>query len=231
MISRLPSVLLLAMLSTPAIPGQASDAYVRPLIGTANAGQTYPSTGVPFAMTNWTPQTCTGEVKCFAPYYFADKRIQGFRGSHFLSASCVPDYGSMTVAAIVGELKTSAVARSSSFDRSAEHATPAVYSVCLPERGIRAKEARAALTTAHGSITEWKKGASPSTSGIATGIPSAPSWQWPGQASKKFSRRRDTRQSRCRRDIVTSRQLIGCRLRSALHRVRKSSFWAETFPG
>jgi putative alpha-1,2-mannosidase len=31
--------------------------HVHPLVGTANEGQTYPATGVPFAMTHWTPQT------------------------------------------------------------------------------------------------------------------------------------------------------------------------------
>jgi len=66
---------------------------VHPLVGTQNEGQTYPAVGAPFAMTHWTPQTRAGETKCIAPYYFTDEKIQGFRGSHFLSGSCVPDYG------------------------------------------------------------------------------------------------------------------------------------------
>jgi putative alpha-1,2-mannosidase len=83
--------------------------HVHPLVGTANEGQTYPATGVPFAMTHWTPQTRAGEIKCVAPYYFADTAIQGFRGSHFLSGSCVPDYGSVTIMPSMAALKTSAV--------------------------------------------------------------------------------------------------------------------------
>jgi len=57
------------------------------MIGTAADGQTFPAAGVPFAMTQWTPQTRAGEGKCVAPYYAADTHIQGFRGSHYLSGS------------------------------------------------------------------------------------------------------------------------------------------------
>ena len=77
---------------------------VNPLIGTAAQGQTFPSTGVPFGMTQWTPQTRDGEQKCIAPYYFADNRIQGFRGSHFMSGSCTQDYGSVTLMPTMGPL-------------------------------------------------------------------------------------------------------------------------------
>jgi len=110
--------------------------HVHPLVGTANEGQTYPATGVPFAMTHWTPQTRAGEIKCVAPYYFADTTIQGFRGSHFLSGSCVPDYGSVTIMPSMAALKTSAVDRASRFDRSSEHATPYSYKVDLTDAGV-----------------------------------------------------------------------------------------------
>jgi predicted alpha-1,2-mannosidase len=110
--------------------------HVHPLVGTANEGQTYPATGVPFAMTHWTPQTRAGEIKCVAPYYFADTAIQGFRGSHFLSGSCVPDYGSVTIMPSMAALKTSAVDRASRFDRSSEHATPYSYKVDLTDAGV-----------------------------------------------------------------------------------------------
>jgi len=85
---------------------------VHPLVGTQNEGN-LPSSRRPFAMTHWTPQTRAGETKCIAPYYFTDEKIQGFRGSHFLSGSCVPDYGSMTIMPGVGKLKTGAVSRAS----------------------------------------------------------------------------------------------------------------------
>jgi predicted alpha-1,2-mannosidase len=90
-------------------------------------------------MTSWTPQTRAGEIKCVAPYYYVDTRIQGFRGSHFLSGSCVPDYGSFTLMPLLGTLKTLPAERSSAFDRSTEHATPYAYAVNLKDYGITAE--------------------------------------------------------------------------------------------
>jgi predicted alpha-1,2-mannosidase len=121
-----------------AATAQQPAGLVDPLIGTAGDGQTYPATGVPFGMTQWTPQTRAGEVKCVAPYYAKDTRIQGFRGSHFLSGSCVQDYGSMTVMALTGELKTAADARASAFSRDTERAQPNRYQVTLADYGIGA---------------------------------------------------------------------------------------------
>lgn len=112
---------------------------VHPLVGTQSEGQTYPAAGVPFAMTHWTPQTRAGELKCIAPYYYTDAKIQGFRGTHFLSGGCLPDYGSMTVMPGSGTLKTDAVERASTFAREAEHATPYEYSVALDGPAVQAE--------------------------------------------------------------------------------------------
>jgi predicted alpha-1,2-mannosidase len=108
-------------------------------IGTANEGQTFPATGLPFAMTQWTPQTRDGETKCIAPYYFADSRIQGFRGSHFPSGSCTQDYGSVTLMPLSGPLKLGAAERSSSFSHDSETMTPYRYAVTLSDYGIDAE--------------------------------------------------------------------------------------------
>jgi predicted alpha-1,2-mannosidase len=110
--------------------------WVNEYIGTANEGQTYPSTAPPFAMTQWTPQTREGNVKCIAPYYFADERIQGFRGSHFLSGSCTKDYGSITLMAESGALKLDATERGSRFNRAEETAKPYRYAVTLSDYGV-----------------------------------------------------------------------------------------------
>jgi len=132
--------LILFAAIAPLLKAQAMPAdWVHPTVGTSKEGQTYPATGVPFAMTHWTPQTRAGEIKCIAPYYFTDEKIQGFRGSHFISGSCVPDYGSFTLMAGVGTMKTSATARASSFDRATEHASPYAYAVDLKDAGVRAE--------------------------------------------------------------------------------------------
>jgi len=141
-------ICLTALLFVASVAGSAQEVgsteagtidQVDVMIGTAAEGQTFPATGVPFAMTQWTPQTRAGEAKCIAPYYAADAKIQGFRGSHFLSGSCAQDYGSFTVMPLPSDAKLGAVERASSFARASEHATPSLYQVDLAESGIHAE--------------------------------------------------------------------------------------------
>jgi predicted alpha-1,2-mannosidase len=107
--------------------------------GVNNSGQTFPAVGVPFAMTYWTPQTQHGEAKCLSPYYYNDLKMQGFRGSHWISGSCTQDYGSFTLMPIVGDLKLTPTNRASSFNHKSEIATPSYYRVDLSDYGIRAE--------------------------------------------------------------------------------------------
>jgi predicted alpha-1,2-mannosidase len=116
-------------------PGSAVD----PMIGTAGDGQTFPAVGMPFGMTHWTPQTEATEDKCVSPYYQKATKIQGFRGSHWWSGSCSHDFGSVTIMAETGSLKTGAAARASSFRRELEFASPWAYSVFLDEYRINAE--------------------------------------------------------------------------------------------
>ncbi|MDE1176766.1 MAG: GH92 family glycosyl hydrolase [Edaphobacter sp.] len=105
---------------------------VDPYIGTANEGQTAPLVGEPFAMTQFTPETQPTEKKCVSPYYFADTKLTGFRASHWLSGSCIQEYGSLTVMPTMGELKPQPQDRAAAFAHSDEVAQPAFYSVKLP---------------------------------------------------------------------------------------------------
>ncbi|TDW96740.1 putative alpha-1,2-mannosidase [Dinghuibacter silviterrae] len=126
--------------------------YVNPLIGTAPSatkatlahGQgtealanTIPSVTYPFGMTQWVAQTRFSETKCVAPYYYGDSLFSGFRGSHWISGSCMQDYGSVTVTAITGTLRLDDPG--TAFTHAAETATPAYYRVDLPQRGLRAE--------------------------------------------------------------------------------------------
>jgi predicted alpha-1,2-mannosidase len=142
MLSRIFAAVLLIAIG-PYAPAQKTPSrsladQVNVMVGTSGEGQTFPATGFPFAMTQWTPQTRAGEIKCVAPYYAADTRIQGFRGSHFLSGSCAQDYGSFTVMPLNDSSKLTDTERSSSFSRSTEHAHPYLYSVDLKDSGIHA---------------------------------------------------------------------------------------------
>jgi len=128
--------------------------YVNPLIGTAPSktvsalehghqkeknAQVVPYVTAPFGMTNWTPQTKPTETKCHAPYYYTDSIIQGFRGSHWLSGSCVQDYGSMTLMPISGALKCLPAVRGSKFTHNRELSTPYIYKVHLDDYAIQAE--------------------------------------------------------------------------------------------
>lgn len=122
--------------------------YVNPLIGTGQStgpggikhnqgsetyGQVTPAVSTPFGMTQWTPQTRATENKCVAPYYYGGKKIQGFRGSHWLGGSCTQDYGSFTIMPITGYLRTFPDERASAFMHENETSTPAYYSCVLEE--------------------------------------------------------------------------------------------------
>jgi predicted alpha-1,2-mannosidase len=121
--------------------------YVDPLIGTGPAktvsairhgsgtedkGQTFPAVGRPFGMTQWTPETRITEIKCISPYYYNDKHITGFRGSHWMSGSCTQDYGSMTIMPFVTNVTdTLRTIQSSKFNHRNELSSPAYYRVEL----------------------------------------------------------------------------------------------------
>jgi predicted alpha-1,2-mannosidase len=107
--------------------------------GSEEHGQTLPAVGVPNGMTLWTPQTRDTELKCIAPYYYPDSLLQGFRNSHWVNGGCTQDYGSMTLHAMSGNLRTTPAARASRIDRESECARPDYYSVYLPDEGVKAE--------------------------------------------------------------------------------------------
>lgn len=104
--------------------------------GSEEHGQTIPAVTVPNGMNFWTPQTQDTEQKCIAPYYYADSLLQGFRNSHWLTGGCTQDYGSMTVAFLTGQCRTSPSARATRFNHDDETARPDYYSVRLIDEGL-----------------------------------------------------------------------------------------------
>ncbi|HSF45661.1 MAG TPA: hypothetical protein VLA58_06600, partial [Chitinophagaceae bacterium] len=126
--------------------------YVQPLSGTAPSttaaamkhseggeknANTIPSVCVPFAMTQWTPQTRTSERKCLPPYYYKDSLLTGFRGTHWLSGSCVQDYGSFTIMPVKKHIRTHAADYALPFTHANESSSPHYY--FLKAGGIRSE--------------------------------------------------------------------------------------------
>lgn len=128
--------------------------YVQPLIGTGRSttpaalkhsegtelqANTIPAVAVPFGMTQWSPQTGITEKKCVAPYYYGDPLFYGFRGSHWISGSCMPDYGSFTIMPLTGKLKTNLREVAVPLNHSAEISSPYYYSIGLADYGIQSE--------------------------------------------------------------------------------------------
>jgi predicted alpha-1,2-mannosidase len=83
-------------------------------------------------MTQWTAETRTTEAKCVSPYYFNDRFITGFRGTHWMSGSCTQDYGSATIMPFTSSKPDTLKHRPfSKFSHKNETATPAYYSLKL----------------------------------------------------------------------------------------------------
>lgn len=129
--------------------------YVQPLSGTApsstvaalkhsEAGSeknanTIPSVTLPFAMTQWTPQTRLTENKCIPPYFYRDSMLTGFRGTHWISGSCTQDYGSVTIMPVSGKLRTTAAQYAVPFSHADEITSPSYYKVRLPAANVDAE--------------------------------------------------------------------------------------------
>lgn len=121
--------------------------YVQPLAGTAASttraalkhgsgtelnANTIPAVGLPFGMTQFSPETRKSETKCLPPYLYKDTVLTGIRATHWLSGSCTQDYGSFTVMPVMGGLKTKPEVYGASFSHKDEIASPNYYKVNLP---------------------------------------------------------------------------------------------------
>jgi len=105
--------------------------------GSEEHGQTLPAVIAPNGQNFWTPQTQDTEQKCVAPYYYKDSLFMGIRNSHWIVGGCTQDYGSFTVAAISGKLRTQPEQRATRFCHEGEISHPHYYAVSLPDEHLR----------------------------------------------------------------------------------------------
>lgn len=122
-----------------------------PLVGTdskyeLSRGNTYPATFLPFAMSNWTPQTGEGGW----PYAYAADTIRGIRSTHRPSA-WMTDYGPFSLMPVVGELKVQPAERAAKFRHQDEDARAWRYRVKFHEAGSSAE----ATPTRHGGVLRF----------------------------------------------------------------------------
>ncbi|HOZ83839.1 MAG TPA: GH92 family glycosyl hydrolase [Niabella sp.] len=127
--------------------------YVQPLTGTAPSttvsaqkhsetgseknANTIPAVGLPFGMTQFTPQTRFTERKCIPPYFYNDSLFSGIRTTHWISGSCMQDYGSFTIMPVTGNLKTDKLVYPMPFTHQNEIATPSWYQLIIPNHNLK----------------------------------------------------------------------------------------------
>jgi len=112
-------------------------------------GYVSPIVGNPSALIQWTPQTAkwTNRVnKVSVPYWYDQKKIQGFRGTRYPNGAVVSDWGPMSIMPITGDVVTDADARASKFSHDSEIAKPHYYSVKLDDYDIKTEFTAASKT-------------------------------------------------------------------------------------
>lgn len=119
--------------------------YINMYIGTSYSnnisdvhdyGNAMLSIGSPFAHTPWVPQTRSTENKCESPYYYFDPFWRGMRRSHWMSGSCVIDYGTASVLPSTS-LNVNNALNFHYLNHSNEVVLPHYYKVALPESLIQ----------------------------------------------------------------------------------------------
>ncbi|WDF57297.1 GH92 family glycosyl hydrolase [Mucilaginibacter sp. KACC 22063] len=144
--------LTVVFINSAAIHGQGLVSYVQPMCGTAPSttksavkhgvgtelnANTIPAVTLPFAMTQWTPETRQSETKCQPPYVYQDTVLTGFRGTHWLSGSCTQDYGSFTIMPVSGHLKIKVAEYRTHYSHQDEVCTPYYYSLLLRKYQVK----------------------------------------------------------------------------------------------
>ncbi|KPC80967.1 MULTISPECIES: GH92 family glycosyl hydrolase [Streptomyces] len=116
-------------------------AYVDPMIGTANGGNTYPGAVRPYGMIAWSPTSTTGDQTSTGAangYEYGVTRMRGLSLTHVNGAGCNPGAaGDVPVMPFVGDVTSSPSADTkdavyaSGFSHDNERAVPGRYTVKL----------------------------------------------------------------------------------------------------
>ncbi|MFO7894575.1 MAG: GH92 family glycosyl hydrolase [Longimicrobiales bacterium] len=139
------TLLLLALAGSPALPGEPlaaqdrpSTAWVDPLIGSANGGNTFPGAVVPWGMIQFSPETTRGDaMRRPAPggYQYAATRVRGFSLTHLSGTGCRGASGDIPLMPLTRRVTSSPSADSTdrryatSFSHANETAEPGYYRV------------------------------------------------------------------------------------------------------
>ena len=127
-----------ALLSVLAIGLNAQNNYtqfVKPMVGTAGHGHTFPGATLPFAMVQLSPDTrVDGSWDGCSGYHYSDSVIYGFSHTHLSGTGC-SDYGDIsfmpTFTTFPVRTYVPTFNNRKTFDRNSEQSTPGYYAVKL----------------------------------------------------------------------------------------------------
>ena len=127
------------------VPQQELTQYVRPLVGTAGFGNTYPGAQIPFGGIQMSPDTDFDDYDVAAGYKYDHPTLLGFSLTH-LSGTGIPDLGVFLFMPGVGEIKFEPGTHEdpdagyrSRFSHDREWASPNYYGVDLLDYGTKAE--------------------------------------------------------------------------------------------
>jgi predicted alpha-1,2-mannosidase len=129
-------MLACSLFTLGALAQQAVD-YVKPFIGTAAHGHTYPGATVPFGMVQLSPDNGTQGWDWCSGYHYSDSVIAGFSHTH-LSGTGIGDLADISVLPAVHTVPGFGKI-SSRFSHATEKATAGYYGVLLSNYNIRAE--------------------------------------------------------------------------------------------
>ncbi|MEW1780390.1 GH92 family glycosyl hydrolase [Streptomyces sp. NPDC086777] len=131
---------LAATAGTPPDLVEDPTAYVDPLIGSRNGGNTFPGAVVPFGMLSWSPENTGGDAtRTAAPggYQYDATRIRGFGLTHMSGTGCAGGSGDIPFFPYAGDVTSSPASDTedavyaSDFSHADETAEPGHYRVGL----------------------------------------------------------------------------------------------------
>ncbi|MEE4489154.1 GH92 family glycosyl hydrolase [Streptomyces sp. BE230] len=147
--ARTAAVVITGTLAAAALPPAAQaaapvtrpTAYVDPLIGSANGGNTFPGATLPYGMIAWSPTSTTGDQTSTGAangYEYGATRLRGLSLTHVNGAGCNPGAaGDIPIMPFVGDVTTSPSADTkdavyaANFSHDDERAVPGRYTLGL----------------------------------------------------------------------------------------------------
>lgn len=120
--------------------------YVRPFIGNADNGHTFPGACAPFGLIQASPESGIGSWRYCSGFNYDDDKIEGFAQTH-LNGTGVPDLGDLLMFPFCGSFPSHIY--KSRYDRDTQHAAAGYYKVSLTDAHVDVELTATSRTAFH----------------------------------------------------------------------------------